>query len=119
MEAFDIIEYLSGLTGFVFDKAVLKRVAIERGVIGVTEYTQLDQKTKELLLADLLMVVYLSPNTSASHTNQHGSFTVTVGSQTINSKDAIYDVMMRIYKKYGDANTDCVPESSNTMVWME
>lgn len=119
MEAFDIIEYLSGLTGFVFDKSVLKRVAIERGVIGVKEYSQITPKTRDLLLADLLLVVYLSPNTSASHTNQHGAYTVTVGSQTINSKDAIYDVMMRIYKKYGDAKADSVSDASNTLVWME
>lgn len=119
MEAFDIIEYLSGLTGFVFDKAVLKRVAIERGVIGVREYSQISQQTRDLLLADLLLVVYLSPNSWASHTNQHGAYTVTVGSQTLNSKDSIYDMMMRIYKKYGDAKMDSVPDTSANLMWRE
>lgn len=118
METFDIIEYLSGLTGFVFDKAVLKRIAYDRDVMGITDYKELTADKKELLLADLLMVVYLSPNSSASHTNQHGSFTVTVGSQTINSKDDIYDVMMGIYKKYGDAKAESIP-SASTLVWME
>ena len=38
---FDIIDYLSGLTNFVFDKAVLNRVALDCGVSEVTEYGQL------------------------------------------------------------------------------
>ena len=55
---FDVIDYLSGLTGFIFDKAVLKRIALDRGVSDVTEYSQLDGMTKDLLLADLLYVAY-------------------------------------------------------------
>ena len=37
---FDILQYMSGLTGFTFDKAVLVRIALERGVSAVTEYAQ-------------------------------------------------------------------------------
>ena len=42
MEEFDILEYLSGLTGYVFDKAVLKRIAWEREVSDVTSFDELD-----------------------------------------------------------------------------
>ena len=43
---FDIIDYLSGLTNFVFDKAVLNRVALDCGVSEVTEYGQLTDEMK-------------------------------------------------------------------------
>lgn len=119
MEEFNIIEYLSGLTGFVFDKAVLKRIAYDRQVANVEVYEDLDDKTKELLLADLLLVAYLSPNTIASSTMQHGAYTKTVGAQTIQDKDAIYGVIVGIYKKYGDSKLDAIPNSSGTLEWME
>ena len=60
---FDIIKYLSGIFGgFVFDKAVLERIALDRGVLEVTDYSELDTKTKELLRADLAYAAYYSPS---------------------------------------------------------
>ena len=53
-ERFDIIEFLSGLTNYVFDKAVLKTIAFGREVMDVTSYAELDKKTIEMLEADLL-----------------------------------------------------------------
>ena len=59
---FDIIDYLSGLTGFIFDKSVLTRVATERMVLDVDEYSQLDTKTKDLLLVKGEIYGILCPN---------------------------------------------------------
>ena len=102
METFDIIEYLSGLTQFTFDKAVLKRIAYDRDVIEVAEYEELDAKTKDLLRADLLYTAYISPNVWASSTNSHGSYTKSIGSQTIyaEEKERLYNTFVGIYKKY-------------------
>lgn len=104
MDRFDIIEYVSGLTNFVFDKAVLKRIVLERGVEEVDDYNFLDTQQKELLLADLLYTAYLSPNTVASSTQSHGAFTRTIGSQTISKadRDMLYNRFYSIYKKYND-----------------
>ena len=41
-DKFDILDYLSGLTAYVFDKSVLKRVAMERDVMGATSIDDLD-----------------------------------------------------------------------------
>ena len=82
-EKFDILEYLSGLTGFVFDKAVLKRIALDRGVADVSGYDGLTTETKQLLMADVLYAAYLSPNVWASQTNTHDNFSKSIGSQTI------------------------------------
>lgn len=111
-EKFDILEYLSGLTSFVFDKAVLKRIALDRGVLSVTSYSELDDKTKDLLRADLLLAAYLSPNVWASYTHSHGSYSQTTGSQTIyiEEKERIYNMLRKIYSKYDDAKLEEIGE---------
>lgn len=107
------------MTGFVFDKDVLWNIAVNRGVANVRIAEELDQRTKDLLLADLLFVVYMSPNVMASQTNQHGQFVQTVGSQTINDKDGIYKMMVALYRKWGDEKLELIPDASGTLRWME
>ena len=111
-EKFDILEYLSGLTSFVFEKAVLKRIAFDREVLSVTSYSELDDKTKDLLRADLLLAAYLSPNVWASYTHSHGSYSQTTGSQTIyiEEKERIYNMLRNIYSKYDDAKLEEIGE---------
>jgi hypothetical protein len=100
-DEFDIYKYIEGLTGFVFDKTVIERIALDRGVSEVTSYDELTQRDKDLLRADLLYTAYCSPNMMANHTHQHGSYSKTVGAQTIN-RDELYQIFMGIYKKYGE-----------------
>lgn len=111
-DRFDILEYLSGLTSFVFDKAVLKRIALDRDVLSVTSYSELDDKTKDLLRADLLLAAYLSPNVWASYTHSHGSYSQTTGSQTIyiEEKERIYNMLRNIYSKYDDVKLEEIGE---------
>lgn len=121
MDTFDIIEYLSGITMFTFDKAVLKRIALDRDVADVTEYIFLDTKTKDLLKADLLYAAYLSPNVWASSTHSHGSYTKTIGSQTIYSeeKERLYNTFVDIYKKYDDPKLEEIESSGGgTLQWL-
>lgn len=115
----DIIDYLSGLTGFVFDKAVLQRIALDRQVLDV-DPSALDAKTKDLLYADLLYAAYLSPNVWASHTHSHGSYSQTTGSQTIYSveKERIYNIFMGIYRKYEDVKAEELSDDSS-LQWLE
>lgn len=117
---FDILDFLSGLTGYVFDKSVLTRIAWEREVTDVTSYDELDAKTVDLLRADLLYTAYLSPNTIAAHTNSHGSFSQTFGSQVISNaeKDRIYQTFMAIYEKYNDEKFDEVAISEGNLEWL-
>lgn len=119
MEQMDIIEYISTLTGFVIDNSVCKRIAFDRGVLGLTDLSQLDEKTKDLLRADVLFYIYISPNTSASLTKQHGAFSQTVGSQTINDKDGIYSVMYALYKKWNDDKLEIVEAMGGGFQWLD
>lgn len=111
-DKFDIIDYLSGMTGFTFDKAVLKRIALDRGVLNVASYDLLDTRIKDLLRADLLYTAYFSPNVWASYTHSHGSYSQTVGSQTIytEEKEKLYNIFMGIYRKYDDEKLEEVGE---------
>ena len=115
----DIIDYLSGLTGFVFDKAVLQRIALDRQVLD-TDPSTLDAKKKDLLYADLLYTAYLSPNVWASHTHSHGSYSQTTGSQTIYSvdKERIYNIFMGIYRKHEDVKAEELSDDSS-LQWLE
>jgi len=98
---FDIYEYIEGLTGFVFDKTVINRIALDRGVSEITSYEELTEDVKELLRADLLYTAYCSPNVIANHSHQHGSYSKSVGAQTIN-RDELFRIFMGIYSKYGE-----------------
>ena len=120
MSQFDIIEYISTLAGnFVLDASLCKRIAMERGVLEVTSYNELEQKQKDLLLADVLFSMYLSPNSSSSITQQHGSYTKTVGSQTINDKKGIYNTMIALYKKWDDEKLEAVEDAEGILQWLE
>ena len=120
MIKFDILEFLSGLTGYVFDKAVLKRIALERRVWDVEDFSALTQQDIDLLRADLLYTAYLSPNVWASATNQHGSFAKTIGSQTIyaEERERLYNMFYNIYKKYDDDKLEELDNVGGSLEWL-
>lgn len=116
MAQIDIIHYLEGLTAFVFDKAVLTRIAVDRAVIDITDTKQLTQQQKDLLLADLLYVIFTAPNYTASLTNQHGAYTQTIGSQRYDSKKDVYNIMIGLYKKWDDPKAELLGGSTTTWI---
>lgn len=109
---FDILQFMSGLTGFTFEKAVLVRIALERGVSAVTEYAQLTKRDRDLITADLLLTAYLSPTIWASFDQSHGSYKKGIGSQTMYNKEEILDYLRGIYEEYEDEKLDEVPDTS-------
>ena len=109
---FDILEYMSGLTGFTFDKAVLTRIALERCVADVTEYAQLTKRDRDLITADLLLTAYLSPTVWASFDQSHGSYKKGIGSQTMYNKEEIYNYLYNIYSQYEDEKLEELPDNS-------
>lgn len=112
---FDILQYMSGLTGFTFDKAVLTRIALKRGVNEITEYEELSQRDEDLITADLLLTAYLSPTIWASYNQSHGSYKKGIGSQTMYNKDEILDYLRGIYELYEDPMLDKVPDNTATI----
>jgi hypothetical protein len=117
---FNIINYISGLTSYVFDKAVLERIALDRGVDEVTDYEELDDEQKELLRADLLYAAYLSPNVWASQSNTHDGFSRSTGSQTIymEEKERLYRAFMSIYRRYDPQKIEEIEQSQGVLQWL-
>lgn len=109
---FDILQYMSGLTGFTFDKAVLQRIALDRGVADAVFYEDLTKRDKDLITADLLLTAYLSPTTWASFDQSHGSFKKGIGAQTMYNKEQIYDYLYNIYKQYEDEKLEELVDDS-------
>jgi hypothetical protein len=120
-ETFDIINYMSGLTNYTFDKAVLERIALDRGVRGVTEYATLTQKDKDLLKADLYYEAYYSPTLSSSVSQSHGAFSKVIGSQQISAsdKEKLFKAFSSIYKKYNDPKIEEQSELFSNLQWLE
>lgn len=119
---FDIIKYLSGmLGGYVFDRATLEAIAFERGVANVTAFDELDTKTKELLRADLARAAYYSPNVWASSSQSHGSYTKSIGSQTVyaSEKQKLYNIFSSIYQKYDDEALKEIESEDCNLQWIE
>jgi hypothetical protein len=118
---FDIIKYLSGLLGgFVFDRATLEAIAWEREVTDVTSFDELDDKTKDLLKADLARAAYYSPNVWASSSQSHGSYSRSIGSQTLyeGDRERLYNIFSTIYKKYEDKALEEITDTDNTVQWV-
>ena len=85
-QTFNIIEYLSGLTNFIFDKAVLNRVALDNEVADIKEYSELTEEKRDMCKASLLETVVFGAYQTASTTSEHGSYKLSVDAQTVTSK---------------------------------
>lgn len=121
VQKFDILDYLSGLTNFVFDKSVLKRVALECGVSEVEAYAELTEEHRARCKAALLETIVFGVYQTASSTTQHGSYTLTVGSQTITQKSlaSIKSELKRLYEKLGEEDKlDALNGSDGDVRWI-
>lgn len=118
---FDILDYLSGMTNFVFDKSVLNRVAIDCGVAEIEHYTDLTEEMKDNCKMALLETIVYGPYQTASSTNQHGAYTLTVGAQTITSTalESIKTELRRLYKKYeNEEKIDALSATDGEIKWI-
>ncbi len=119
MADFDIIRYMSGLTSFVFDKAVFERIALDRGVVNVSSYDELTKQQRDLLYADILFTAWLSPDVIGSISVSHGGFSKSVGSQTVENRDRLYNIFMGIYRRYDDDKLEEVEANmGGTLQWL-
>ena len=110
---------MGSLTGFTFERPVLERIAMERNVQDVVSLEDLSQKDRDLILADMLFILYTSPTQTASLTKQHGEFSQTIGSQYISDKRNIYALMNKLYAKWGDPKLDDISDTAGGLAWLE
>lgn len=98
--------YLNSLTRFVFEKDVYDRIAAEQGLLddAYASISDIPEQVKDFCLIALYeVIVNGSPWSVASNSVSHGSFTHTVGTETITAAamERIMRALRRLYKKYG------------------
>ena len=119
---FNIIDFIAGLYPYVFDIAVLRRVAYDCGVIEITEYSELTEEQKDRCRIALLETLVLNPYQTASQTSKHGEWQEQTGSQMTTAKniESIKNELKRLYIKYGeDEKLEQLENETANMEWME
>lgn len=119
---FNIIDFIAGLYPYVFDIAVLRRVAYDCGVIEITEYSELTEEQKDRCKIALLETLVLNPYQTASQTSKHGEWQEQTGSQMTTAKniESIKSELKRLYKKYGeDEKLEQLESETANLEWME
>lgn len=119
---FNIIDFIAGLYPYVFDIAVLRRVAYDCGVIEITEYSELTEEQKDRCRIALLETLVLNPYQSASQTSKHGEWQEQTGSQMTTAKniESIKNELKRLYNKYGeDEKLEKLESETANLEWME
>ena len=119
---FNIIDFIAGLYPYVFDIAVLRRVAYDCGVIEITEYSELTEEQRDRCKIALLETLVLNPYQTASQTSKHGEWQEQTGSQMTTAKniESIKNELKRLYKKYGeDEKLEQLESETANLEWME
>ena len=119
---FNIIDFIAGLYPYVFDIAVLRRVAYDCGVIEITEYSELTEEQKDRCRIALLETLVLNPYQTASQTSKHGEWQEQTGSQMTTAKniESIKNELKSLYKKYGeDEKLEQLESETANLEWME
>ena len=119
---FNIIDFIAGLYPYVFDIAVLRRVAYDCGVIEITEYSELTEEQKDRCKMALLETLVLNPYQTASQTSKHGEWQEQTGSQMTTAKniESIKNELKRLYRKYGmDEELEQLENETANLEWME
>ena len=119
---FNIIDFIAGLYPYVFDIAVLRRVAYDCGVIEITEYSELTEEQKDRCRIALLETLVLNPYQTASQTSKHGEWQEQTGSQMTTAKniESIKNELKMLYKKYGEyEKLEQLENETANMEWME
>lgn len=119
---FNIIDFIAGLYPYVFDIAVLRRVAYDCGVIEITAHSELTEEQKDRCKIALLETLVLNPYQTASQTSKHGEWQEQTGSQMTTAKniESIKNELKRLYKKYGeDEKLEQLESETANLEWME
>jgi len=112
------IEYLNGLTRFVFEKDTLVNIAYKRQVMDFCR-CDVPQEIEDYCLIDLYEKVVNGPWSVASSSLQHGNFRQDVGSETVTAAviENIKEKLKRLYQKYGlDEEATAIDDSGVSWV---
>lgn len=119
MAEFNIVKWLKNRIGYDVPTDKVEIIVMERGLQNVTDYAELTQKDKDLLLADVLFLLLTSATQTASKSWQSGGTTMTIGSQMLTGKAEFYNMMKGIYEKYDDPKLNIAESLGGGVQWLE
>ena len=100
----------------------MQNVALDCGVAEVDVYADLTDEQKDRCKMALLEKIVYGVYQTASTTTQHGSYTLTVGAQTITSAalESIKSELRRLYRKYNEEDKISVlDDASGEVKWID
>ena len=119
---FSIIDFLSGLTRFTFDKRHLMVVALKCGVSEITDMTEITEEQMEKCEIELLKLVVYGPYTTSSVKNKHGNAEVQVGSYTLTSTqlESVKARLRRLMEKWDmDEEVEELDDAGGQLMWID
>lgn len=119
MAEFNIVKWLKNRIGYEIATEKVEGVILERGLQDITEYSQLTQQDRDLLLADTLFLLLTSPTQTASKSWSSGGTSLSIGAQMLTGKSEFYNMMMGIYKKYDDPKLSIAETLGGGVQWLE
>lgn len=119
MAEFNIVKWLKNRVGYELSTEKVEGIILERGLQNITDYSELTQQDKDLLLADILFLLLTSATQTASKSWQSGGTTMSIGAQMLTGKERFYDMMMGIYEKYDDPKFDIAESLGGGAQWLE
>lgn len=119
MAEFNIVKWLKNRVGYEVPTEKVEVIVIERGLQDVKEYSELTQKDKDLLLADVLFLLLTSATQTGSKSWQSGGTTMSIGSQSLTGKERFYDMMTSIYQTYDDPKLGIAESLGGYAQWLE
>jgi len=101
---YSILEYLKSMVAFEVPDTTLYSLLSKRGVSPQADIVDLDDKTKDLLYADVLIWGSTIPSTYGSVVDSDGGWTHQEGASTINAADKkrFESIANDIYRRYGE-----------------
>lgn len=94
----NIVEYVGSLVNYPIPFKTVERIMVERNLDDVEDWADVDKRTRNLVLADLLFAMFTSPSNTGSKTRSHGDFSVSIGGVILTDKNDLYSLMMRLYQ---------------------
>lgn len=101
-----VTDYIEGLVAFEVPQKASDAILFAREISREMIVSDLTQKQRDLIYADLLMYGITKPSSSGGEKKAHGGFSHTTKSETFTYRDDWFKAAMAIYKKYGDPKYD-------------
>jgi len=113
-----VMDYLHGkVADYTVSENVISSACFDRDVTPSTAAEDVEQRLRQLLYADLLKYIYLSPNLTKSYSQTNGVWSQKEGSTQLSedTKKKILAEMRKIYGMYGEPEALPTPKASIRM----